>query len=109
MLKELSEDLNSIKKSKAEMKYTLIEIKDNLKGNKSRVNETENHINDLEHKELKNKPIRTRRKKIPPPKKNEDNISSLWNKLKRSNIHIIGIQEAEEKKQETESLFEKIM
>ena len=54
MLKELSEDLNSIKKSKAEMKYTLIEIKDNLKGNKSRVNETENHINDLEHKEAKN-------------------------------------------------------
>ena len=32
MLKELSEDLNSIKKIQSEMKSTLIEIKDNLQG-----------------------------------------------------------------------------
>ena len=39
MLKELSEDLNSIKKSQSEMKDTLIEIKNNLQGNNSRVGE----------------------------------------------------------------------
>ena len=33
MLKELSEDLNSIKKIQSEMKDTLIEIKNNLQGN----------------------------------------------------------------------------
>ena len=33
MLKELSEDLNSIKKMQSEMKDTLIEIKNNLQGN----------------------------------------------------------------------------
>ena len=55
MLKELSEDLNSIKKFQSEMKDTLIEIKNNLQGNNSRVNEAENQINDLEHKEVKNK------------------------------------------------------
>ena len=33
MLKELSEDLNSIKKILSEMKDTLIEIKNNLQGN----------------------------------------------------------------------------
>ena len=32
MLKELSEDLNSIKKSQSEMKDTLMEIKNNLQG-----------------------------------------------------------------------------
>ena len=32
MLKELSEDLNSIKKIQSEMKETLIEIKNNLQG-----------------------------------------------------------------------------
>ena len=32
MLKELSEDLNSIKKIQSEMKDTLIKIKDNLQG-----------------------------------------------------------------------------
>ena len=42
MLKELSEDLNSIKKIQSETKDTLIEIKNNLQGNNSRVDEAEN-------------------------------------------------------------------
>ena len=46
MLKELSEDLSSIKKTQSEMKDTLIEIKNNLQGNNSRVEETENPIKD---------------------------------------------------------------
>ena len=46
MLKELSEDLNSIKKIQSEMKDLLIEIKNNLQGNESRVDEAENQIND---------------------------------------------------------------
>ena len=54
MLMELSEDLNSIKMIQSEMKSTLIEIKNNLQGNSSRVDKAENQINDLEHKEAKN-------------------------------------------------------
>ena len=38
MLKELSENLNSIKKIQSETKDALIEIKNNLQGNNSRVN-----------------------------------------------------------------------
>ena len=53
MLKELSEDLSSIKKIQSEKKDSLIEIKNNLQGNNSRVDEAENQINDLEHKEEK--------------------------------------------------------
>ena len=49
MLKELSEDLESIKKVQSETKDTLIEIKNNLQGNNSRVDEAENQINDMEH------------------------------------------------------------
>ena len=49
MLKELSEDLNSIKKIQSETKDR-IDIKNNLQGNNSRVNETKTQINDLEHK-----------------------------------------------------------
>ena len=48
MLKELSEDFNSIKKIQSEMKDTLIEIKNNLQGNNSRIDESKNPINDLE-------------------------------------------------------------
>ena len=50
---ELSEDLNSIKQIQSEMKDILIEIKNNLWGNNSRMHEAKNEINDLEHKEPK--------------------------------------------------------
>ena len=61
--KELSEDLNSIKKIQSEMKDTLIEIKNNLQGNNSRVNKAENQINDLEYKEAKNNHAEQQKKK----------------------------------------------
>ena len=68
MFKELSENLNSIKEIQSEMKYTLIEIKNNLQGN-NRVNKAENQINDMEHKEAKNSQSEHQEeKRIPPPK-----------------------------------------
>ena len=54
MFKELSEDLSRIKKDPVRNEDTLIEIKNNLQGNNSRVDEAENQINNLEHKEAKN-------------------------------------------------------
>ena len=65
MVKQFSEDLSSINKIHSETKYSLTEIKNNLQGNKSRVDEGENQINDLEHKEAKKQPIRTRRRSNP--------------------------------------------
>ena len=54
MLKELSGDLSRMKNIQSETKDTLIEIKDNLQGNNSRVDKAKNKINDLEHKEATN-------------------------------------------------------
>ena len=62
MLKELSEDLKSIKKIQSETKNTLVEIKNNLQGNNSRVDEAKNQINDLEHKEAKNNQLEQQEK-----------------------------------------------
>ena len=42
-----------MKKTKSETKDTLIEIKNNLHGNNSRVDVAKNQINDLEHKKQK--------------------------------------------------------
>ena len=42
MLKELSEDLSSIKKIQSETQDSLIEIKNHLQGNNSRVDEAKN-------------------------------------------------------------------
>ena len=50
------------------MKNTLIEIKNNLQGNNSRVDEAENQISDLEHKQAKKQPIRTTKRKKNPKK-----------------------------------------
>ena len=75
MLKELSEDLNSMKKIQSEMKHTLIEIKNNSQGNNSGGDEAGTQINDLEHKEAKNN--HTEEEEERRVQKNEDSISSL--------------------------------
>ena len=61
LFKELSEDLNSMKKIQSEMKFTL---RNNLQGNNSRVDEVERQINDLEHKEAKNNQSEQEEKRI---------------------------------------------
>ena len=103
MLKELSEDLNSIKKIQLETKYTLIEIKNNLQGSNSKVDEAENQVNDLEHQEAKNNQSEQQEEKR--IQKNKDSINSLWDNFKHFNIHIIGVPE--EKEQEKGNLFER--
>ena len=67
MLKELSEDLSSIIKIQSKMKHPLNEIKNNLQGINSSVDEAKDQINDLENKEAK-KPCRTTRRKKNPKK-----------------------------------------
>ena len=105
MLKERSEDLSSIKKIQSETKHTLIEIKNNLQGNNSRVDEAKNQINDLKHGKAKNNQSEQQEKKR--IQKYEDSVSSLWDNFKRSNICIIGVPEGEEKQQEIGNLLEK--
>ena len=53
MLKELIGSCNSIKKTQAEMKVTLHEIKKTLQGTNSVGGKAKNQINNLEHKEEK--------------------------------------------------------
>ena len=63
MLKKLNEDLNSIKRTRSEMKDTLIEIKNNLQGSNNRVDEAKNEINDLGHKEANNDQVEQQEEK----------------------------------------------
>ena len=53
---------------------TLIEIKNNLQGNNSTVDEAKNQINDLQPKEAKNNHAEQEEKRI---QKNEDSINIL--------------------------------
>ena len=68
MLKELSEDLSSMKNTQSETKGTVTEIKNSLQGNNSRVYEAENQINDIKQKEAKNNQSEQEEKRTAPPK-----------------------------------------
>ena len=104
MLKELREDLNSIKKIQWETKETLNEIKNNLQGNNSRVNEAENQINDLEHKEAKHNQSEQEEKRI---QKNEDSINSLWDTLRGPTFTSLGCQKEKRKNKKLEIYLKK--
>ena len=64
MLKEISEDLNSIKKFQSAMKDTLIKIKNHLQGNNIRVDEAKIQFRDLKHKEAKHNQSEQEEKRI---------------------------------------------
>ena len=110
MLKELSENL-SIKKIQSEIKATLIEIKNNLQGINSRVNEAENQISmiwnikEQKTKQKKNNQSEQQEEKRIP--KNEDSISSLWDNFKCTNICIMGCWKEKRESKTLETYMEK--
>ena len=83
------------------------EIKKNIQGTNSKGKETRTQINGLEQKEERNiQPEQNEETRIPKKKKNEEKLSILQDNFKCSNT---GVPEGEEKEQEIENLFEKIM
>ena len=87
------------------MKNTLIEIKNNLQGNNSRVGAVENQINDLEHMEAQNNQSEQQEEKR--IQKHKDSIGSLWGNFKRSNIRITGVQKEKRKSKKLEIYLKK--
>ena len=74
-------------------------------GTNSDRKETRNQSNDLEQKEKIN--IDLEQNEETRIRKSEETLTNLWDKLKSSNIQIIGVPEGEEEEQEIENLFEK--
>ena len=64
------------------------------------MDEAENQINDLEHKEAKNNQAEQKEEK---ESKKEDNVSSLWENFKHSKIHIIRMPEEKRKSKKLEN------
>ena len=75
------------------MNNTINEIKNSLEGINSRITEAEERISDLEDKIVK---ITTaEQNKEERMKKIEDSLRDLWDNIQRTNIQIIGVQEAQ--------------
>ena len=102
-----NKDLEELKSKKTMLNNTINEIKNFLKGINSRITEAEEWISDLEYKIVEI--TTTEQNKEKRMKRIEDSPRDLWDNIKRTNIQMIGVPEEEEKKRETEKIFEEIM
>ena len=94
-------------KEQTEMKNTITEMKNTLEGINSRITEAGEQISDLEDRMVKLTAVeQTKEKRM---KRNEDSLRDLWDNIKRSNIHIIGVPEGEEREKAPEKIFEEII
>ena len=87
------------------MQNSISELKNIVEGIKSRLDEPEDQISELEDK-VENNSQKELEQAI-RLKKNEEGLRELQDNMKRDNIHIIGIPEGEEEEQGIENLFEK--
>jgi len=71
-------------------------MKNTPEGINSRITETEEQINDLEDRMVEIIATEQNIEKI--MKRNEESLRDLWDRMKCTNIHIIGVPEGEERK-----------
>ena len=107
-LEELkNKHLEELKNKHTEMKNTITEMKNTPEGINSRITEAEERISDLEDRMLEF--TATEQKKEKRMKRNEDSLRDLWDKIKHTNICIIGVPEGEERDKGPENIFEEII
>ena len=84
-------------------------MKNTLQGIHSRITEAEERISELEDKMVEITAAE-QNKEEGMKKKNEDTIKDLWDNIKHTNIHIIGVPEGGEREREKglEKIFEEI-
>ena len=105
--KTFNKDLEELKSKQTVMNNTITEIKNTLEGIISRITEAEEQISELEDKMVEITTSEQNKEKR--MKRIEDSLRDLWDNMKCTNIRIIEIQEEEEKKKESEKIFEEII
>ena len=102
MQEMFNKGLEEIKKSQLKMNNAINEIKNTLEKTNSRLTEVEDRIREAEDKMVEiNEAERKREKK----KRNEDNLSDLWDNVKCPNIRIRGVPEEEDTKKGHEKIL----
>ena len=90
-----------------ELKNKLTEMNNTPEGINSRITKTEAWINDLEDRMVEITATGPNIEKR--MKRNEDSLRDLWDNIKFTNIHIIGVPEGEEREKETDKTFAEII
>ena len=102
-----NKDLEELKSKETVMNNTITEIKNTLEAINNKIPEAEGRISELEDKIVE---ITARElNKGKRMKRIEDSLRDLWDKIKPTNIQIIGVPEEEEKKKGSEKIFEEII
>ena len=87
----LTKEIQDIKLKQEEMKNTITEIKNSLEAANSRIQEAEDQISEVEDRLVEITDAEQKREKR--LKTNEESLRQLWDKVKHTNIHIIGVPE----------------
>ena len=97
-------ELENIRKNQEKLENSFAEMQTELKALKSRTNNAEEQIYDLEDRimEITQSGQQTENQM----KKPENKMRDIWDNIKWANLHIIGIPEGEEKEKEIENTFE---
>ena len=107
MQEMFNKDLEELKNKQTEMNNTITEMHNTLEGINRRITETEEWISDLEDGMVE--VIAAEQNKEKRMKRNEDSLRDLWDKIKRTNIHTIGVPEGDEREKGPEKIFEEII
>ena len=94
------------KEIQEEMQNTITETKNSLEAANSRIQEAEEQISEVEDRLVE---IMDAEQKIGKRfKTNKKSLRELWDNVKRTNIHSIGVPEGEEREKGTENIFQGI-
>ena len=106
MQESVNKDLEELNNKHTKTNNTITEIKNTLEGINSRISEAEERISELEGKMVEI--TSEKQNKVKRRKRTEDGLRDLWDNIKCTNIHNIGVPE-EEKKKGYEKIFEEII
>ena len=96
MQEAINKELEELKNKHKETNNTIMEIKNTLEGNNSRISEAGEWISDLEGKMMKI--TSEEQKKVKRMNRTEDSLRDLWDNIKHTDIRIIGVPEEEGKR-----------
>ena len=82
-------------------------MKNTLEGIKSRINEAEEWLSELEDRVVET--TVSERNKEKRMKRNRDSLRDLWDNVKCTNIRLIGVPEEDEREKGPEKIFEEII
>ena len=89
------------------MNKTITEMKNTLRGINSNITETEEQISDLEDRMVEFTAAEQNKEKR--MKRNGDSLRDLWDNIKCTNIHIIGVPEGEERERKDSKKYLKTL